>query len=96
MRELDSTTIMTEEIYNNNTRIINYNETNTNMERICPISHENFENNESITQIIGCGHIFKTDNIKTWLYRNPCCPTCRFNIITQQYRMTTTSNNDTE
>jgi Tfp pilus assembly protein PilV len=76
--------IVTQEIYDNNTQIINYN-SNNNTERICPISHEAFENEESITQIRHCGHIFKTENIKRWLFRNPCCPTCRYNIITQQY-----------
>jgi hypothetical protein len=76
---------MTQLIYDGNTQLIYYNMNDETIDRICPISHENFEDGEIITKIRGCGHIFKTNNIKRWLFTNPCCPTCRFNIITQQY-----------
>ena len=76
---------MTDTIYNNNTSLISYDENNENFDRICPITHENFENGEIVTKINVCGHIFKTNTIKTWLYHNAVCPKCRFNIITQQY-----------
>lgn len=75
-------------IYNNNTQLIPFDTTSnvdTNFDRICPISHEAFEEGEIITQINGCGHIFKTNGIKRWFERSPCCPKCRYNIITRQY-----------
>jgi hypothetical protein len=75
-------------IYNNNTRLISFDtttNTDINTDRICPISHEAFEEGEIITQINGCGHIFKTNGIKRWFERSPCCPKCRYNIITRQY-----------
>ena len=72
-------------IYDNTTRLIFYDTTNDNIDRICPISHENFEDGEQITQIKECGHIFKTDNIKRWLERSSYCPKCRYNIVTREY-----------
>ena len=77
---------VTETIYNNCTQLIDYDITNQQLERICPISHEPFEDGEIITQIRGCQHIFKTQNIKRWfLERSSCCPTCRYDIISQTH-----------
>jgi predicted Zn-ribbon and HTH transcriptional regulator len=82
-------THVTETIYNNQTQIIDYDSTNEQFERICPISHEAFEDGEMITQIRGCGHIFKTQNIKRWfLERSSYCPTCRYDIVSQSHPQT--------
>jgi hypothetical protein len=100
MRELDDTTVpvyelistrqeqeqqVTPLIYDNTTRLIYYEMDNDNVDRICPITHEAFEDGELITQIRECGHIFKTDSIKRWLERSAYCPKCRYNIVTRQY-----------
>jgi hypothetical protein len=77
---------VSESVYQSNTAIITYN-SEMNQER-CPISHEAFEPGESITKICGCGHFFKTENIKRWFLRSPCCPTCRYNILIQGYETT--------
>jgi hypothetical protein len=43
----------------------------------CPISMEDFSENESISQINSCHHIFKTTGLMNWLRRNNTCPVCR-------------------
>jgi hypothetical protein len=48
----------------------------------CPITQEEFTNNDQVTIIKNCGHIFKTHAIKNWLYQHQTCPVCRYNILT--------------
>jgi hypothetical protein len=48
----------------------------------CPITQEEFTNNDQVTIIKNCGHIFKTHAIKDWLYQHQTCPVCRYNILT--------------
>ena len=43
----------------------------------CPISLDDFEEEETIIQIVECGHIFKTHPIMTWFERHTECPKCR-------------------
>jgi len=43
----------------------------------CPISLDDFQENENITQVVECGHIFKTQPIMTWFERHTKCPKCR-------------------
>lgn len=46
----------------------------------CPISLNNFNNNDMVTVIRHCSHIFNTDELRTW-FRNHCnCPVCRYDI----------------
>jgi NAD(P)H-nitrite reductase large subunit len=60
----------------------------------CPISLEDFSENEEIMEIIGCGHIFKTNNLLEWLSRESNCPVCRYNIL--NYINNTANRNNTE
>jgi hypothetical protein len=46
----------------------------------CPISLDDFVENEMVCQIIHCGHIFKERNIMRWLETHRCCPVCRHDI----------------
>ena len=48
----------------------------------CPISLDNFVDGEEITQIIHCGHVFRTNNLMNWFRRSSRCPVCRHNIMT--------------
>jgi hypothetical protein len=50
----------------------------------CPISLEDFREGESLTRIISCGHIFKTNELSRWFTRNSHCPSCRYDIRTQE------------
>jgi hypothetical protein len=54
-------------------------ETSTRHTR-CPITLEEFQENESVCEIIHCGHIFKEESILDWLNRNVRCPVCRYDI----------------
>ena len=48
--------------------------------RSCPISLDNFEDNEMVTIIRPCGHIFRTDDLNTWFLSHCNCPVCRYDI----------------
>lgn len=66
---------LTEEQIANATQTISYHrELN---ETRCPISWEEFTEGENITQIIQCGHIFKTSSLNNWLSTHSQCPVCR-------------------
>lgn len=46
----------------------------------CPISMENFSDNDIVTMIRFCGHIFHTESLTHWFASNSRCPVCRFDI----------------
>ncbi len=46
----------------------------------CPISMENFNDNDTVTIIRHCGHIFNGDELNTWFQSNCRCPVCRYDI----------------
>jgi len=60
------------------TELVRYNEAMG--ERICPISMENFEENEQVCRIRGCRHIFKRDHLMRWLQTSVNCPVCRYDL----------------
>jgi hypothetical protein len=47
----------------------------------CPISLENFQNGDSLCQIIGCGHVFLRTNLMNWFRRSHQCPICRYDLM---------------
>jgi hypothetical protein len=46
----------------------------------CPISMDEFSDNDMVTVIRHCGHIFHTENIMNWFRSNCRCPVCRYDI----------------
>tara|TARA_B100001287_G_scaffold235848_1_gene208147 strand:- start:14908 stop:15903 length:996 start_codon:yes stop_codon:yes gene_type:complete len=66
------------------TRTFTYNENmnDTLSDNRCPISLETFVNGDILSEVRGCGHIFRRDNLLRWLSRSNCCPICRFNMLT--------------
>ena len=46
----------------------------------CPISLDDFVENEMVCQIIHCRHVFKQRNITRWLETNAHCPVCRHDL----------------
>uniref|UniRef100_A0A6C0ID15 RING-type domain-containing protein n=1 Tax=viral metagenome TaxID=1070528 RepID=A0A6C0ID15_9ZZZZ len=46
----------------------------------CPISLENFNDNDTVTVIRYCGHIFNTEQLNTWFRSNCRCPICRYDV----------------
>jgi len=56
----------------------------------CPISMDNFNDNDTVTIIRHCGHIFNSDEFITWFHSNCRCPVCRYDI--RNYNSQTTLN----
>lgn len=65
----------------NATRQIIYNSNNTRINNnTCPITLEPFEEQQMLTQIMYCGHVFSQDGINRWFEGNVRCPVCRYDI----------------
>lgn len=48
----------------------------------CPISLIPFEQNDVVTRILYCGHIYLGQYLSTWFGQNVRCPLCRYDIRT--------------
>ena len=84
------------------TRRVRYCDIITPVNTSCPISLETFNDNDMVTVIRPCGHIFKSEQLNTWFRSNCKCPVCRYDIrsynTTSQgysYFNNTDLNNDT-
>jgi hypothetical protein len=65
---------------NNATSLIRFDEIENPLNNSCPISLEPFQQEETITIIKYCGHLFKTNEIQHWFTTNVRCPVCRYDI----------------
>ena len=57
----------------------------------CPISRDRFNSNDTVTQIIPCGHIFTSNNLQQWFTYHSVCPMCRYDI--RNYNPSTSNTN---
>ena len=78
----------TEEQINTAVRRVRYNDIISPTNTSCPISLEPFENNDRVSIINHCQHIFKTIHLNRWLRTNHRCPVCRYDIRTYQEQPT--------
>jgi hypothetical protein len=62
------------------TRVVQFGSIINPLNESCPISLERFYDEEFVTQIIFCGHIFNTVQIHVWFEGNVRCPVCRYDI----------------
>jgi hypothetical protein len=62
------------------TRNVRYCDISRPINNSCPISMENFEDNDMVTVIRNCGHIFHTEHLMNWFRSNCRCPVCRYDI----------------
>jgi len=46
----------------------------------CPISLVPFNDNDTVTIIRHCNHVFHTTQLNSWFRYNCCCPVCRYDI----------------
>lgn len=46
----------------------------------CPISMDDFNDNDMVTVIRHCGHTFHTEHLMNWFRTNCRCPVCRYDI----------------
>lgn len=65
---------------NNGTRQVLYSNIENPLNSSCPITLENFNNDDNVTQILGCGHIFNEDSLQSWFRNHVRCPVCRYDI----------------
>jgi hypothetical protein len=75
------------------TRVFRYS-TEYNCNTRCPISLEDFQDNDTVTQIKYCNHTFKETAINRWFLTNVRCPICRYDIRDYSRSETDLSNND--
>ena len=58
----------------------------------CPISLDAFDNDQIVTVIRHCGHIFSTEQIVSWFRANCRCPVCRYDIRNYQHVLDVSAN----
>jgi hypothetical protein len=76
------------------TRRVLYRDIAAPINNTCPISMENFNDNDTVTIIRHCGHIFNGDELNTWFESNCRCPVCRYDI--RNYNRNTNSRSNEE
>jgi len=84
--------LLTAEEINEHTRETIYSDCSSN-ETMCPISHEQFEENTDVLELLNCNHIFRPQHIRRWLQTSRLCPVCR-NDITRNGNTTPTNSSD--
>ena len=65
---------------NNGTRRVLYSNIENPLNSSCPITLENFDDDDNVTQILGCGHIFNHESLTSWFRNHVRCPVCRYDI----------------
>lgn len=65
---------------NNGTRRVLYSNIENPLNSSCPITLENFDDADNVTQILGCGHIFNHNSLTSWFRNHVRCPVCRYDI----------------
>ena len=54
--------------------VVNFHETH------CPITHEEFQDGETVCQIRHCSHIFRRPALMRWFDTHTTCPVCRHEL----------------
>ena len=84
----------TQEILNTATRVCQFSDILNPLNSSCPITLDRFENNSSVTILLGCNHIFTPTSINLWFRSNVLCPVCRHDIRTPITNNVAPPNND--
>jgi len=82
----------TNEQIENASVLIRYGDIENPNSEYCPISLDEFNDDDQVRQIIHCGHIFHPNQFQRWFETNTRCPICRYDI--RNYRSSTTRNNE--
>lgn len=83
----------TDEQIQNASRLIRYGSIENPLSETCPISLEEFNDNDEVRQLLPCGHIFHQNQFQEWFQTNVRCPVCRYDI--RNYRSLSRRNNST-
>lgn len=70
----------TREQINRATEIVRYGDILNPPNSTCPIVLNNFRENDSVTRIKYCGHVFSENSLEVWFRENVRCPMCRYDI----------------
>jgi len=62
------------------TRVVRFGDIVSPLNSSCPISLENFIDNEQVLIIRHCSHIFNNTNLISWFRSSCICPICRYDI----------------
>ena len=62
------------------TRRVRYCDISRPINTQCPISMDEFNDNDMVTVIRHCGHTFHTEHLMSWFRSNCRCPVCRYDI----------------
>ena len=85
----------TQEQIESATRRIVFEEIDEPINICCPISLERFEEEQVVSQIRHCGHIFNTIQLQEWFTEHVICPICRYDIRDYRENSNTIMNNRT-
>jgi len=66
------------------TRLTRFSDISNPMNSSCPITLEPFSSDASVTEILGCNHLFNPEALTSWLETNVRCPVCRYDIRTNR------------
>jgi len=92
----------TSEQIENATEVFSYTNDLDLINHSCPITLEEFQENDNIRRIRSCGHCFNEESIQQWFRRNVRCPVCRLDIrdvsenIIERLQVNTNVNNRTD
>lgn len=62
------------------TRVVRFGDIVNPLNLACPISLENFNDNDQVLVIRQCNHIFSNTALHSWFRTNCRCPVCRYDI----------------
>lgn len=71
----------TNRVFDNNIFVeTSYSEITAPISSSCPITREDFIDNDDVIMIRECRHIFKKGAFQTWMQNNNTCPCCRITL----------------
>jgi hypothetical protein len=62
------------------TRALSFRDISNTTQTICPIDRELLQADDTVLQIISCGHFFRDSNLRRHFRGNTRCPLCRYDI----------------
>ena len=72
------------------TRVVRFSDIINPLNSSCPISLENFNDNDQVLIIRHCNHVFSNTGLTSWFRSSCVCPICRYDI--RNYVSTNTNN----
>lgn len=79
---LNSTVVVrpTNDQIQNASRIVRYGDIDNPLSQACPISLDEFNDDDQVRQLLYCGHLFHQNQFQEWFENNVRCPVCRYDI----------------